>query len=207
MRRALVNYENLNPALNDVSYGTTFRYVVRQREVSGQPGYRSTQTFYDGWGRSIQTKRESQDLAQTIVTDTRYDAAGNTVAQSQPRYVTETGAAFGSYTLPPASVHWTTSSFDALQRPLAVTQPDGAIQRHRYFLQGGLLLHDTVDAKRHRTVTRSDRWGRRVQVDEFAGTCSNAWSAYACAAPFTTAWSIAGSTSYRYTLLNLPPLP
>jgi RHS repeat-associated protein len=67
----------------------------------------------------------------------------------------------------------------------------------------GITVYALMDAKRHRTVTRSDRWGRRVQVDEFAGTCSNAWSAYACAAPFTTAWSIVGSTSYRYTPLDL----
>jgi RHS repeat-associated protein/uncharacterized repeat protein (TIGR01451 family) len=184
-------------------FAQPFRYVLRQREVSGQPGYRSTQTFYDGWGRTIQTKRESQNLAQTIVTDQRYDAAGNVVAESQPRYVNETGSAFGSYTLPDSGVRWTTTSYDVLNRPLEITRPDGTKERHRYFLQNGLQLHDYVDANRHRTVTRTDAWGRRVQVDEFAGDCSNAWSAYACAAPSTTAWTNAGTTTYRYTPLDL----
>lgn len=60
-----------------------------------------------------------------------------------------------------------------------------------------------MDANRHRTVTRTDAWDRRVQVDEFVGDCSTTWSAYTCVAPYTTAWTIAGTTTYRYTPLDL----
>lgn len=180
-----------------------FRYVQRQREVSGQPGYRSTQTFYNGLGRKIQTKRESQDLSQNIVTDTRFDVAGNPVQESQPRYVNETGSSFGSYTAPTSSVLWTTTSYDALGRPLQATQPDGKTERHRYFLQSGLQLDDFVDANRHRTITRSDALGRRVRVDEYAGECNNTVANSTCVAPFTTAWTLAGTTTYRYTPLDL----
>ncbi|HEX6290957.1 MAG TPA: hypothetical protein VFZ66_17360, partial [Herpetosiphonaceae bacterium] len=180
-----------------------FRYVQRQREVSGQSGYRSTQTFYDGLGRKIQTKRESVDLAQNIVSDTRYDAAGNAVQESQPRYLNERGSAFGSYTAPGSAVRWTTISYDALGRPLDVARPDGAIVRHRYFLHSGVQLHDAVDANRQRTVTHTDALGRCVQVDEYAGDCHAAWPVYACAAPHTTAWTLAAATRYRYTPLDL----
>jgi YD repeat-containing protein len=88
----------------------------------------------------VQTKAESSPSAQNIITDMRYDALGRVVAQSQPRYVNETSATtFWVYTDPGATLtNPTSTSYDALGRPIRVTSPDGTWSEHLYGVSGNL---------------------------------------------------------------------
>jgi YD repeat-containing protein len=86
--------------------------MVHRRELSGSGLARPAIMAYDGLGRLIQTKQESKDGAQHIVSDTIYDGLSRPLKQSQPRYVDGT-AGFWSYT-PHAAVgvmRWTNTSF------------------------------------------------------------------------------------------------
>ena len=63
-------------------FAQPFRYIVQQKDTSSD-GVRTSVQFYDGIGRKIQTKAESADGVNAIVsvvTDMRYDALGRVVA-------------------------------------------------------------------------------------------------------------------------------
>lgn len=139
-------------------------------------------TFYDGLGRAIQTKSDGYDL-NSIVTDTFYGygtVAGvpNTRIQkaSQPRYVTLTSGAsiyptsdFWSPTplAADATERWTTTAYDALDRPVRVTTPDNNFTTVDYTRTGLGWLATTTDAKGHQTARETDLFGRLRTVTEF----------------------------------------
>ncbi len=54
------------------------RVGVSQREVSGEEGTLDAYTYYDGWGREIQTRGEAEG-GQWTVASTEYDALGRAV--------------------------------------------------------------------------------------------------------------------------------
>lgn len=198
------------PTVEALYYDTQrpMRYVVKQREVAGQGGYRPTSHYYDGLGRQIQTKVESLDPgAQSIVTDVRYDGLGQVTRQSRPRYVTEASSTtFWAYTPTPGSgLAWTTTSYDPLGRVSSVTDPDGDVTAHRYgVLSDGLRWHDVTDPRRHRTQERFDAMGRRVQLYEITGNCATdgMWG-YSCGGTFLTSWAPGIPTNYTYNSLDL----
>jgi RHS repeat-associated protein len=183
-----------------------FRYRVDQRE-SASAGTRATQLFYDGLGRQIQTKQESNGTTQTIVTDMRYNGLGQVVQQSTPRYVSETSTSFVAYTAVPTSgVSWTSTSYDLLGRPDQVTAPDATVTDHRYGIEttSKLRLHDIIDGKRHRTQYRYDAFGRLRNVVELSGNCATGyWAEYACGGSYTTNWGVYATTTYAYSPLDL----
>ncbi|WP_029215371.1 RHS repeat-associated core domain-containing protein [Kallotenue papyrolyticum] len=187
------------------------RITVAAREQSGQSHSRPTVLFYDGLGQLIQSKRESNDGQQQIVTDTRYDALGRTIATSQPRYVDHSQATpFWEYVTPGSEVRWTTTSYDGLGRTLRVTHPDGSFVGYHYGIYEGLVFHDVADQNRHRTYAMYDSLGRRVKVRELSGDCSPPswgypwhWPEYACGGSFTTTWADDATTTYSYSPLDL----
>jgi RHS repeat-associated protein len=69
----------------------------------------------------------------------------------------------------------TTTSYDALSRPLVTTAPDGTTTTHQYGLDqdsSGTLYRpydDVTDANSHHTRSRADIYGRRYQVLEYNG--------------------------------------
>jgi YD repeat-containing protein len=160
-----------------------FRYRVDQREVAGQSGVRTSAQFYDGLGRTIQTKAESDDGVHalvSVVSDTRYDGLDRVVAQSQPRYLSESSTNY-SYTAPGTPLfNQTATTYDALGRPLTISAPGSRTTTHSY----GVELVNSVprsydelsDPLSHRTRSRYDALGRRTQVIEYAAT--NATTSY-----------------------------
>jgi RHS repeat-associated protein/uncharacterized repeat protein (TIGR01451 family) len=172
-----------------------FRYTIFKRLVSGVSGSVHTQSqFYDGLGRKIQTKSESQDDAQNIVVDMTYDTTGNVLAQSQPRFVAETATTLKHYTAVPGSgVNWTINTYDALGRVLDTTEPNGAITQTRYWLIGGGTAVSTTDPNGHKTRRESDVFGRLSKVIEYSGNSSGSEGAFAAYA----------TTTYAYNPLDL----
>jgi RHS repeat-associated protein len=173
----------------DSASGQPYRYVVYQREVAGNAATRATRSFYDGMGRKIQTKIESQTDAQSIVTDTRFDGLGNPIAQSQPRYVNETTPAIYNYTDPGSGALYrlTATTYDALNRVRVVTAPDTTTSSTTYSLGSLGTIAATIDANNHKTERESDMFGRLRTVREYSG-----------AGTFT----LYATTSYAYTALD-----
>src|SRR5262245_15798557 len=104
-----------------------------------------------------------------------YDGMSRVVQQSQPRYVSESGTAFTTYTAPGTLTNPTNTTYDALGRVSTVTTPDGKQTAHFYLVwnDNGVprVAHNVVDAKRHRTKSSTDVLGRLVKVEELSGTC------------------------------------
>ena len=168
-----------------------FRYEVVQREVAGNnAAYRPIEHFYDGLGREIQTKQESKDWSQHIVTDTRYDGFGHVVAQSQPRYIDDATSGFWFYVNPGTGTLFrpTTSTYDALGRVRTSTAPDGSVTTLSYGVDGDGRWSQTIDANSHATRRYSDALGRMTQVREYNGTA--------------TPRTLAASTFYQYDALD-----
>jgi len=166
-----------------------FRYTVVQREGAGSSGGTRPSTLtYDGLGRQIQTKRESVDGQQNIVTDTRYDGLGRAIQQSQPRYVNETPSdTFWTYTpVPMGGVNWTTTGYDGAGRALDVTMPDNTVTRTRYYTATVGMAASVTDANGHKTRRESDLSGRLRTVIEYTGS-ADPYTPYA-----TTAYAYDG---------------
>ncbi len=170
--------------------GAPTRYQVAQLEQAGNNGaVRPTSYFYDGLGRQIQTKRESVDGTQNIVTDTQYDGLDRTVKTSQARYVAETSGTFYAYTpVPTSGVNWTTTSYDPLGRTYDLTMPDNTVTRTRYFSAAVGMAASVTDANGHKTRRETDMFGRLRAVLEYSGTADTGADPYALYATTTYAY-------------------
>ncbi len=120
-----------------------------QQRISGVTYYALHNT-YDGLGRKIKTETGSVtngtfSLYNTVTAD--FDAYGRVIRQSTPF----------SASLPAA---YTTTTYDALGRPLIITAPDGTGASYAY---DGLITSVT-DANGHITTTTADVWGRTMSV-------------------------------------------
>jgi YD repeat-containing protein len=178
------------------------RYLVARREVANTGYHRPLYYYYDGLGRLIQEKAESQETSQQIVTDYRYDGLGRTTLQSVPRYVNGIGTAFTSYTPTPGSgVSWITTAYDALGRVSSVTEPHGAVTSTRYFIDSGFRIVDVTDGRRHRSQQYFDSMGRRLYARELSGNCG-AWG-YACGGAYSQSYAEYALTQYSYSPLDL----
>ncbi len=142
--------DSAHPTLQ-VSYNnlTNGMRIDLQQRISGDTYYAIHNT-YDGIGRQIQTDTGSilngvYSSYNTVTSD--FDAYGRVTRQSTP---------FGA-SLPAA---YTTSTYDALGRPLVVTAPDTT--KTTYIYNG--LTTTVTDANNHTTTTTSDVWGRQWSV-------------------------------------------
>ena len=107
-----------------------------------------TQTYLDGLGRTVREVREGG-----ITTDTGYDGRGLVARRSAP-YLTG------------ATPVWTTTTYDAVRRPLTVTEPDGAVTTTTY----GNGRVSTTDARGLVTDRTYDGYRQLVQVVERTAT-------------------------------------
>ncbi len=180
------------------------RYVVTQYEFAGSGATRPNTYLYDGLGRQIQEKHESQDAAQNIVTDYQYDGLNHVTKQSQPHYVSETPSTTFWYLSPVQAdnvENWTTTSYDGLGRVFKTTNPDTSFTEDHWGIYNNLHYHDVVDANRHRTHWDYDSLGRLRNVYELTGECSTYWPEYNTGCPNT--WANYATTTYTYNALDL----
>ncbi|MDQ5823738.1 MAG: hypothetical protein M3441_05925 [Chloroflexota bacterium] len=173
-----------------------FSYTVALRETSGSSAYRPLIQYYDGMGRKVQTKSESQDGTQHIVADQVYDWRGQVTKQSQPRYVNNepNSPAFWNY-VPhdtDANMLWSLTQYDAQGRTKSVHAPDNTITTMDYGIVGSSLAITTTGAKGHQTQHHNDMFGRLVSVLERSGNggSEGAYQTYA-------------TTTYQYSPLDL----
>nr|MBA3946055.1 hypothetical protein [Herpetosiphonaceae bacterium] len=186
------NYPSRNVLYYDMEF--PFHVVTGLHDDATFLGdYHEIQHFYDGLGQEIQTKTESGEVAQNIVVDKQYDGRGQQIAESQAHYVTENASTtFWLYLNTPRAswINPTSTTYDALGRPLVITNPDTTTVEHRYSISGSVSSHAVIDANRHQTHRLTDPLGRLVQVVEDSGNSSATWATYA-------------TTSYSYSPLDL----
>jgi len=119
-------------------------------QASYSDGLIKAQSFYDGLGRSIET-RKYEGGSNYIATQQQYDALGRTYRVSNPFRPWQSESAV-----------WTTTAFDALSRSISVTTPDNAVALTTYIGQS-VTAGDAIGKKRKSV---SDALGRVVQVYE-----------------------------------------
>jgi RHS repeat-associated protein len=155
------------------------------RERSGCAScVRPTLTFFDGLGRAIQTKTESQDFVEMVVADTRYSPLGPVHEQYVPTFDADP-ARFAAFVPLDTARPKIATAYDALARPTAVTQPDGTADR-TYYRPRQVAR---IDAGDRLTIRASDALGRLAQADRLCGSYPGepGWSDTPCA-----------SSSYTY---------
>ena len=133
--------------------------VVRRQEEYGSGGTLDSSTYYDGFGRTIQTKAEGES-GQWITVDLFYDLRGLTRAFSNPHFT-----ASSDYTAPQTSQPRTTAAYDALERVTAITFPDGTSRSMDY--DDWHTIH--TDARGNQVEALKDGRGNLVQVTEHKG--------------------------------------
>lgn len=128
-----------------------------------QPDHIWSRVFFDGFGRPVRTEAEGSVADQEIATDTQYSRRGPPAAVSRPYYADVQTPAF------------TRTFYDALDRPVRVTHPDGATRTMVYQRSvatglGGLIATVTTDELgRPRTEDR-DGHDRVVRTTRLRGT-------------------------------------
>ncbi len=122
--------------------GTAPEHVITsKREASGQTGTLDAVQSIDGLGNLIQTKSEYENPANMIAVDVYYDEMSRVKDQSNP-YLTDN---IHAYSTPNTAVPSMGYDYDALNRPVLITNPDNT------------QVSRTID---HWTVTETDEKGR-----------------------------------------------
>lgn len=144
--------------------------------------YRIAWQMLDGLGRVLQTQGPFETAGYLVLTDTSYDAQGQTFYSGLPRTLSGTG---GTYFTPSwGSIPHTTTSYDALGRTTNVAYPDSSQETISY---SGLRT-TAIDRSSHQKIQENDAFGRLVKVEEYTG--SSTYSLYA-------------ATTYEYDVRNL----
>jgi len=120
--------------------------IVSEDAVVAAGKARKTQTYLDRFNRLTRTVQ--LDPAGNIFTDTEYDGNGRVKRVSQP-YRTGTPV-------------WTTTTYDALDRPVTITNPDGTA---RHFLYLFYSVKPTDEAGNERWLSYNGL-GQLFQVEE-----------------------------------------
>ncbi|MCP4426714.1 MAG: hypothetical protein GY803_19655, partial [Chloroflexi bacterium] len=170
----------------------------------------SVVTHYDGFGRPIQARDMYAEVegavgVRDIIVSTEYDAQGQVACVTMP-YDTPTAVwpDPGYFSSGCDNQPSTTTTYDALGRPLFVTAPDGNNTEHRYPINDVhevmLAHHNIIDPNHHRTKMSYNARGELVAVREFTGDCGEYWG-YACSDPNNT-WQEYAVTTYQYGLIG-----
>ena len=97
-----------------VTYDDINRFVRETATVGAD--VRKVETYFDKFSRTF--KVVGYDPAGNVQADTLYDASGRVSAVSEPY---RTGSAV-----------WTSTAYDAVDRPVTVTKPDGSVVQYSY---------------------------------------------------------------------------
>ena len=110
-------------------------------------------SYLDGLGRSYQDSKRGPAAGQDIITDTSYSRRGGTVASRS----------FPYYSGDPARI--STYLYDALDRPVRLTHPDGSLVRKVYGAADTFSNATVTDELGRNTVTHYDAYGRVLRTD------------------------------------------
>jgi RHS repeat-associated protein len=172
--------------------------AYQRDDYNGTGNTQQSFTFYDGLGRPIQTRSETQELAEQTVANITYDVFGRAERSYVPALEpwSETYMLATGWDTRPSSV----TQYDALSRVKQTTGPDGNSAWHTYqsdltsalgYAASGLSVHSVKDANQHIQHELMDGLGRLLTVREFAGDGG-----------VTAPWSLYAETKYAYDAAN-----
>jgi len=132
------------------------RVATHSTESSGTGSYLWQENYFDGFGRTIGTRREGPD-GKVIVTETIYDPMGRVASSSLPY--------FENLETP----RWISYLYDPMGRVTRVTNPDDTFVTRSYLLG----TTTSVDANGHKREEDRDAYGRLEKVREYTGATPN----------------------------------
>ncbi len=150
--RPLGDYEH-HTYVDDADAG--WRTRVTAPAPTGQTTELFTETLFDGLARPISVSKSGPSPSRAIVVDTGWDVRGNKAAETLPRFAGH-----------PARSR--TFRFDALARPIRVTEPDGAATTTAYGLSPealGVVSVTVTDPNGNVSATHADAFGRDIRRD------------------------------------------
>ena len=106
--------------LSSSPVSTTQTLFAENTDLNGNPIEVTGKTYFDGFGRILQTRTEAEDT-NVLVTQREYDERGNVAKEFLPQY--QTGMEYGAFA---SSEPHTEFTYDALNRQTSVTVPYGA---------------------------------------------------------------------------------
>lgn len=148
------------------------RVQTRVREPNAV-AYRTISTFYDGWGRALETKQEQNVdgfptvAAQDAVT---FDNVGR-IAKRYPPWA-PLSEDLTQYDAPKSTARGTTFLYDALDRLTRITNPSRTYRTLHYSVAGQTTIQDeNYNRGKYpgsRTVEKRDMLGRTVTTEAYA---------------------------------------
>jgi len=114
----------------------------------------------DGFGRTIQSAKESEDPQQFSYTTTNYDPRGQISKASLPYLLT--GGLKTSYQTPASGVLWSNYTYDILGRVAKVIKPDTTFSTNAYVGWATTV----TDENNHPKTIINDAYGRLIKVQE-----------------------------------------
>ncbi len=165
---------------------TKLLITSHQRIQSGQDGTMDTTQFYDGLGRLVQTKTNSDVPGQYIVSgQTGYNARGLPIK----KYITHlTPIPLGSVGNVDKDQPFTAITYDAVGRILKIINPDGTYSNMNY----NDWNLTTFDENGHKQKSYFDALGRLIKKEEYLGA-DGRHSAYPA-----SAFTLYATTLYTY---------
>jgi hypothetical protein len=136
--QSVFSYDDVNRSITQTSDFNSF----------GEASPLKTKSFYDGMGRTTETRRY-EGGSNYIAVQQRYDALGRIYLVSNPFRNGETPV-------------WTTTAYDELGRTISITTPDNAVVTNSYIGSSATAMDQTGRKKR----SVSDALGRVRQVYE-----------------------------------------
>jgi hypothetical protein len=146
------------------------------------PGPTTTVTFADGLGRAIEVNKTAVvDAVPGMISSglVERDLVGRVVRTQNPFFTATASAAFIS----PQVTEATTTAYDALDRPVLTTYPDGATERASFDVTADpsgtvLFLARAIDPNGHARETYTDYLGRTRTFVEHPTTATSSVTRY-----------------------------
>ncbi|MDK9697047.1 MAG: FG-GAP-like repeat-containing protein [Siculibacillus sp.] len=161
VEKPLGDYEHWS-RVDDPVNGWTARMVTPA--PTGQTDELFTETLLDGFGREVTVTKSGSTPTTPIIVDTGWDARGNKASQTLPRW----GA---------ATPRTRQFRFDALSRPIATIEPDGATTTTTHDLSDeplGIATVSVTDPNGNVSITHADAFGRDIRRDRILSAAETA---------------------------------
>ncbi len=165
-------YKTISP-MDSIDYPTTIteyelttrfaKVKSKSRLISGAPGTVDSTQFYDGFGRLMQTKTNSETEGIFIVSgQVSFNTKGQVEKQYHPVFTTSPLDLFNTVD---GSVKHTTLAYDAMGRVIRSTGADGTYSTVGY----DDWTTTTTDENGHMQKSYSDPYGRLIKKEEYFG--------------------------------------
>ncbi|MEK6858363.1 MAG: LamG-like jellyroll fold domain-containing protein [Nanoarchaeota archaeon] len=134
------------------------KIIIKKREQNASVQTLDEYRIYDGFERTIQTKKEASNSKQ-IQTDIYYDESGRIAYQSNPYSVLFNA----NYSAPNSSVNRTQYIYDALNRIIRIINSDGSNKRIEY----SAFNITYFDENNNKKITHIDSYEKIIAINEF----------------------------------------